>query len=310
MKTTSFSKTLKVFASFLIVFSIVLTSLPVAEAATTKATIYRLSTDSYLYDKTASSRKRLLMIKTGTVVSSTYASGAFRRVTYAGKTGYVASKYLTLYEKKQTVSGQRYLVLKKTPIKKTAVDTATTIGTLNEEDVYYTSQHVTNPLGETWYQISKEGKTGFVLANQATPIAYESQSNLSLKTTAATTIRSYAGPSYATVQTIPSNTVIKISGRIGNWYRVSYNGKTGYAASSTFTTLATKQKIAGARFELEKAVSIKSSPDAKASTLTTLQSGDIYYTTQLVTSNGQQWHRVSKDGKTGYIPVGQGKSVR
>ena len=223
------------------------------------------------------------MIKTGTVVSSTYASGAFRRVTY-GKTGYVASKYLTLYEKKQTVSGQRYLVLKKTPIKKTAVDTATTIGTLNEEDVYYTSQHVTNPLGETWYQISKEGKTGFVLANQATPIAYESQSNLSLKTTAATTIRSYAGPSYATVQTIPSNTVIKISGRIGNWYRVSYNGKTGYAASSTFTTLATKQKIAGARFELEKAVSIKSSPDAKASTLTTLQSGDIYYTTQLVTS--------------------------
>lgn len=310
MNTTSFSKTLKVFASFLIVFSIVLTSLPVAEAATTKATIYRLSTDSYLYDKTASSRKRLLMIKTGTVVSSTYASGAFRRVTYAGKTGYVASKYLTLYEKKQTVSGQRYLVLKKTPIKKTAVDTATTIGTLNEEDVYYTSQHVTNPYGETWYQISKEGKTGFVLANQATPIAYESQSNLSLKTTAATTIRSYAGPSYATVQTIPSNTVIKISGRIGNWYRVSYNGKTGYAASNTFTTLATKQKIAGARFELEKAVSIKSSPDAKASTLATLQSGDIYYTTQLVTSNGQQWHRVSKDGKTGYIPVNQGKSVQ
>ncbi|WP_368914510.1 SH3 domain-containing protein [Exiguobacterium acetylicum] len=518
MNTTSFSKTLKVFASFLVVFSIVLTSLPMAEAATTKATTYRLSTDSYLYDKTASSRKRLLTIKTGTVVSSTYASGSFRRVTYAGKTGYVASKYLTLYEKKQTVSGQRYLVLKKTPIKKTAVDTATTIGTLNKEDVYYTSQRVTNPYGETWYrvkydgktgyvaagakavaykkvtnttlktidayilrqyagtgypkvqtipsgkdvkvvgriekwvsiqydgktgymhqdafassekqnvtlipqtryqtksvtplysqaeakqslaslpkgtvvtsnaktaiyhqvtyagktgyvlsatlaeytektklpssrflltsplvirttpaangealatlsagnvyytktrvtnplgetwhQVSKEGKIGFVPANQGTAIAYETESNLSLKTTASTAIRSYAGPSYATVQTIPSNTVIKISGRIGNWYRVSYNGKTGYAASNTFTTLATKQTISGARFELENTVSIKSSPDAQASTLATLQSGDIYYTTQLVTSNGQQWHRVSKDGKTGYIPVNQGKSVQ
>jgi mannosyl-glycoprotein endo-beta-N-acetylglucosaminidase len=489
-----------------------------AEAATTKATTYRLSTDSYLYDKTASSRKRLLTIKTGTVVSSTYASGSFRRVTYAGKTGYVASKYLTLYEKKQTVSGQRYLVFKKTPIKKTAVDTATTIGTLNEEDVYYTSQRVTNPYGETWYrvkydgktgyvaagakavaykkvtnttlktidayilrqyagtgypkaqtipsgkdvkvvgriekwvsiqydgktsymhqdafassekqnvtlipqtryqtksvtplysqaeakqslaslpkgtvvtsnaktaiyhqvtyagktgyvlsatlaeytektklpssrflltsplvikttpaangealatlsagnvyytktrvtnplgetwhQVSKEGKIGFVPANQRTAIAYETESNLSLKTTSSTAIRSYAGPSYATVQTIPSNTVIKISGRIGNWYRVSYNGKTGYAASNTFTTLATKQTISGARFELENTVSIKSSPDAQASTLATLQSGDIYYTTQLVTSNGQQWHRVSKDGKTGYIPVNQGKSVQ
>jgi len=124
----------------------------------------------------------LLTIKTGTVVSSAYDAGSYKKVTYGGKTGYVASKYLVLYEKKQTISGQRYIVSTNTAIKNAARTTATTIGTLQSKDVYYTTQRITDPYGKTWYRLNYAGKTGYVPSG-ATPVSYQKIANETSRTT-------------------------------------------------------------------------------------------------------------------------------
>ncbi|MGX9806591.1 SH3 domain-containing protein [Exiguobacterium acetylicum] len=311
MNTTSISKPLKVFASLLIVFSIILSSLPIVNAATTKATTYRLSADTDLYDKTTSSRKRLLTIKTGTIVSSAYDAGSYKKVTYGGKTGYVASKYLVLYEKKQAISGQRYIVSTNTAIKNAARTTATTIGTLQNKDVYYTTQRVTDPYGKTWYRLNYAGKTGYVPSG-ATPVSYQNIKNETLRTTDTYTLRTYAGTGYPKIQSIPSGTNVEVVGKINEWYSVRYGKNSGYMHRDAFLQVSKQsiQTIPTARFLLKKSVEIKASASSTSKTIASLKTGDAYYTTTLATdSRGGTWHKIKKDGQTGYILANQGTSV-
>ena len=383
MNTTLFTKTLKMLVSFILVLGIFVSYSPSLEAATTKATTYRLSTDTYLYDKTTSSRKRLLTIKTGTIVSSTYesTSGYFRRVSYNGKTGYVASKYLAAYDKKETIKGQRFLVSKKTALHTAASTTAPVITTLNEQDAYYSSQKITNSVGEVWYRVKYDGKTGYARFLNAQPISYTRLAKTTLKTTDGYILRQYAGTAYPRQLVVPTGTSLQTTGRIGDWYnvtyagksgymhkaafvgsskqdvttipetafktktalalydatdgtkrplitipsgtivkstarsglyhRVTYNGKTGYALTASLTEYTATVKLASSRFLLSNAVAIKASPSSSSTTIASLQTGNVYYTTSLVTNSiGQQWHKVSKDGKTGYVQVNQGKAIK
>ena len=383
MNTTLFTKPLKMLVSFILVLGIFVSYSPSLEAATTKATTYRLSADTYLYDKTTSSRKRLLTIKTGTIVSSTYesSSGYFRRVAYGGKTGYVASKYLTTFDQKETIKGQRFLVSKKTTLHTSASATAPVIATLNEQDAYYSSQKITNSFGEIWYRIKFDGKTVYARALNTTPISYTKMSKTALKTTDGYILRQYAGTAYPRQIVVPTGTSLQTTGRIGDWYnvtyagksgymhkgafagsskqevttipetafqtksalvlydttdgtkrplvtlpkgaivkstavsglyhRVTYDGKTGYVLTAALKEYTAKVKLASSRFLLSNSVEIKSTPASSAATLASLQTGNVYYTTQLVTNPlGEQWHKVSKDGKTGYVKVNQGKTIK
>ncbi|MCT4779715.1 MULTISPECIES: SH3 domain-containing protein [Exiguobacterium] len=383
MNTTLFTKILKMLVSFIMVLGILVSYSPSLEAATTKPTTYRLSTDTYLYDKTTSSRKRLLTIKTGTIVSSTYvsSSGHFRRVSYDGKTGYVASKYLAAYDKKESITGQRFLVSKKTTLHKSASTTAPVIATLNEQDAYYSSQKITNSLGEVWYRVTYDGQTAYVRSLNATPISYTKLSKATLTTTDGYILRQYAGTSYPRQLVVPTGTSLQTAGRIGDWYNVTYAGKSGYMHKAAFvgsskqeittipetafktkastvlydTTVGTKRplvtipsgsivkstalsglyhrvtyagktgyvltatlaeytttvKLAASRFLLSTEVEIKTKPLSSSATLASLQTGNVYYTTQLVTnSTGEQWHKISKDGKTGYVKINQGKTIK
>lgn len=381
MNTTLFTKTLKMLVSFILVLGVFVSYSPSSEAATTKATTYRLSADAYLYDKTASSRKRLLTIKTGTIVSSTYESASFRRISYNGKTGYVASKYLTAYDKKETIKGQRFLVSKKTPLHTAASTTAPVTVTLNEQDAYYTSQKVTNSVGEVWYRVAYGGKMVYARSLNATPILYTKMSKTALKTTDGYILRQYAGTAYPRQLVVPTGTSLQTTGRVGDWYsvtyagksgymhkgafagsskqevttipetafktklalalynttdgtkrplitipsgtivkstarsglyhRVTYNGKTGYALTVSLTEYTATTKLALSRFLLSNTVAIKTSPSASGTTIASLQSGNIYYTKSLVTNPfGEQWHKILKDGKSGYVKVNQGQAVK
>ncbi|MCT4793393.1 SH3 domain-containing protein, partial [Exiguobacterium artemiae] len=381
MNTTLFTKTLKMLVSFILVLGVFVSYSPSSEAATTKATTYRLSADTYLYDKTTSSRKRLLTIKTGTIVSSTYESASFRRISYNGKTGYVESKYLTAYDKKETIKGQRFLVSKKTPLHTAASTTAPVTVTLNEQDAYYTSQKVTNSIGEVWYRVKYDEKTGYVRSLNEKPISYTNLPKTTLKTTDSYILRQYAGTGYKRQLVIPTGTALQTAGRIGDWYnvtyagksgyihkaafvssskkdvttiletafktkttlalydatdgtkrslvtipsgtivkstarsglyhRVTYNGKTGYALTASLTEYTATVKLDPSRFLLSNAVAIKSSPLSSSTTIASLQTGNVYYTTSLVTNPiGEQWHKISKDGKVGYVKVNQGKAIK
>ncbi|WP_214845330.1 SH3 domain-containing protein [Exiguobacterium sp. S90] len=276
---------------------------------TIQETTFKLKLTTSLYDATDLSKKSLLTIPSGTLVKSTAKSGLYHRVTYNGKTGFVLTTALTEYTSTAKIASSRFMMTKSLEIKATPSSTSSTKATFHSGDVYYTKYLVTNAIGEQWHKVSKDGQTGYVKINQGTSIAYKALTDLSLKTTAPTALRSYAGPSYATVKTIPTGTVIAIKGQIGSWYKITYDGKSGYAAASTFADHVTTEKISGVRFKLSTDVAIKSSPKSSATTVATFSKDDIYYTTEVVTNGSAKWHRVTKDGKTGYIPVNQGTPV-
>ncbi|MGX8237096.1 SH3 domain-containing protein [Exiguobacterium undae] len=302
MNTTLFTKTLKMLVSFILVLGLFVSYSPSFEAATTKATTYRLSTDTYLYDKTTSSRKRLLTIKTGTIVSSTYESASFRRVSYNGKTGYVASKYLTAYDKKETIKGQRFLVSKKTPLHTAASTTAPVITTLNEQDAYYSSQKITNSVGEVWYRVKYDEKIGYARFLNAQPISYTRLAKTTLKTTDGYILRQYAGTAYPRQLVVPTGTSLQTTGRIGDWYNVTYAGKSGYMHKAAFIS-SSKQTTTG--INIPETTFKASATTMYDSVLSTKKSVIKIPNNTILKSTLKigNYHRVTYNKKVGYVPT-------
>ncbi|AJD93480.1 hypothetical protein JMA_41630 (plasmid) [Jeotgalibacillus malaysiensis] len=118
------------------------------------------------------------------------------------------------------------------------------------------------------------------------------------QTTANLNVRSGASTKHKVITNIPKGTKVTSDSRIGNWYKVSYKGKTGYvsgsylkkvaASSPTVTTYTTKKNI-----DLRPARSYKQKPIVR------IPKGK---TVTHVKSYGS-WTQVKYGSKTGYVPT-------
>ncbi|MGL6102921.1 MAG: N-acetylglucosaminidase, partial [Exiguobacterium acetylicum] len=64
-----------------------------------------------------------------------------------------------------------------------------------------------------------------------------------VRATSNVALRSYVGSSYNVIKTIPQNLVVTVSGQIGDWYKISYDGKSGYAYKGAFVTTSSKLNV-------------------------------------------------------------------
>jgi len=297
--------------ALLLVIGLISTSSP-ADAATTPWTTYKTVTDATLYSATTSEKRALITIPAGTIIRSDYlsAAGTYRRTSYGGKTGYVLLSKLSEYYVNQSIKGVRYQLTEDVVAKSGANAKSTTLKTLKSGNIYYTTLVVTDPYGGKWHRMSLDGKAAYVTAGKGMLVSYQSISDYSMKAVANTPLRFYAGISYATRVTIPQGTVLSASGKLGDWYKVSYAGNNGYvAASSLASNMITKQTV-GTRYVLSTSVDVKTQAVSTAATIKRLASGNVYYTTQTVTDgHGKTWHRMKVDGKTGYVPAGLGSKI-
>ncbi len=109
-----------------------------------------------------------------------------------------------------------------------------------------------------WYKTTYKSKTGYVCASYVKKLS----SSSSVTTVSATTskvgyvnasgglnLRKGKGTSYGVICVIPNGSKVTVKSSSGSWYKVVYNGKTGYvsagfisssAASSSATTLVTR----------------------------------------------------------------------
>ncbi|WP_338042117.1 SH3 domain-containing protein [Exiguobacterium oxidotolerans] len=269
-------------------------------------TTFKTRLTTSLYDSTGLSKRSLLIIPSNTILKSSAESGLYHRVTYKEKTGYILTTALikqTNTFKKQSISGQRFITSKEMTIYQSAVTTSKKIASLDANDIYYTSQKVTNPYGEVWYRVVYDGKTGYIQALNVNPISYKSVTGTTYKTTVPSSLYHYAGTGYPRHSVIPAGTSLKPTGRIGDWYRISYAGKTGYMY------IATAENIKGSRYKLSTSVDIKETPEESSRTLDTLDKENVFYTSQRVKIDSSSWYRVTKDGKTGYILFKEGTSA-
>ena len=272
-----------------------------------------------LRDQPGTSGKILTTIpkgKTVTILSEKDENGWYK-VSYGGKTGYVSGSYLTT-----SPSGSTTITTK----------TGTATENLNLRNQASLSGKIltTIPKGKTvtilsekdengWYKVSYDGKTGYAISNYIKEGDSNSESTESapskptVSKTGTTTenlnLRNQASLSGKILTTIPKGkTVTILSEKDENgWYKVSYDGKTGYAISnyikegdsnseSTDSTPSTPVPIEGQPTEN---LNLRDQPGTSGKILTTIPKGKIV--TILSEKNANGWYKVSYKGKTGYV---------
>ena len=170
----------------------------------------------------------ILMIPKGSSVSITGYSGSWAKVSYAGKTGYASTNYLTnskveTYESKITTAnlymrtgpGTGYPIILTIP-------KGSTVG-------------VTGYSG-SWAKASYAGKNGYCSTNYlTTPSNTVSETKY---TTADLNLRTGPGTSYSVLLVIPKGSQVTIGIPSNGWVKASYHEKSGYVNTSYLSSIS------------------------------------------------------------------------
>jgi uncharacterized protein YgiM (DUF1202 family) len=172
----------------------------------------------------------ILTVPAGRTVTVLSSSGNWYKVRYNGKTGYMKSGYFTdettssSYVTEKTSANLR---LRSTTSTSSSSNIITTIPKGASVKVY-------KEVAGGWYYVSYGSKKGYVKAGYfASDSSSSSSSGRSGKTTANVRLRSSTSTSSSSniILVIPSGRTVTILGTSGNWYKVRYNGQTGYVSS-------------------------------------------------------------------------------
>lgn len=167
------------------------------------------------------------------------------KVSYNGKTGYMSAQYVRITPtdsyssaKSGTVSGDS-VRLRMGP----STDFAS-IGSLNKG----ASVKITGETG-SWYEVSANGKYGYMskdyikIVTTASTDTVEKMDKIGIVTGNGVRMRSGAGTSYSTIGYYNKGIQVKVTGKTGSWYAVSYNGLNGYM-STDYVKLSTGNAVA------------------------------------------------------------------
>lgn len=136
-----------------------------------------------------------------------------------------------------------------------------------------------------------------------TPTQYHASSvtkfaKTTYQTTANLNVRSGASTKHKVITKIPKGTKVTSDSRIGNWYKVSYKGKTGYVSGSYLKKVAASApKVT--TYTTKSAVDMKAGRHRNQKTIVKIPKGK---TVTHVKSYGS-WTQVKYGSKTGYVPT-------
>lgn len=250
-------------------------------------------------------------IPKNTTVKVLASSNGWSRVYYNGKFGYSYSSYLvantSTNTNTNTTSPSITALNKEGKVIKVASN-----DTLNVRSLPNTSGSVVAKLTngtkvqiigqdkETkWYQISYNGKTGFVSNSYISIVGDWNSSSTSTTTMYTTTnlnLRSGASVNYSILTTIPSGAPVTCYSKDSNgWMKVSYNGVTGYVNATYLTSsqpsTSTVKKVTTTN------VNMRTGAGTQYSIIKTVASNTV------VESLGKSgdWSKVKVGSDTGYI---------
>ncbi|WP_214688436.1 SH3 domain-containing protein [Exiguobacterium sp. s163] len=149
---------------------------------------------------------------------------------------------------------------------------------------------------------------GQELAKDDSPVVRHAATTTKFKTktyqtTANLIVRSGASTKYKAITKIPKGAKVTSSLRIGNWYKVTYKGKTGYSYGSYLkevkASTVSKNSSTSVSYKTTRSLALKSGRSTKYKTLTTIPKGK---SVKYVKAYGS-WTKVSYGSKTGYVPT-------
>ena len=164
----------------------------------------------------------------------------------------------------------------------------------------------------SWYKVSVNGKEGYVSGEYLTGTTATDVTlgTGTVKCSSSVNFRSAPNTSSTSYGELKNGTKVNVVGVSSGWYKVTYNGKTGYihpdyitlASSSAGTAIAPSNTVTSTTgtagtVKCSSSVNLRSEANTSSSILAELKNGTAV--TVVSTTNG--WCKVTCSGKTGYI---------
>ncbi len=185
----------------------------------------------------------------GTTYLLTGQSGAWYRISFDGKVGYISAAYFSIPPMVQVPqpaaptpeSGQGTIVNcnNSVNVRSGPGTNHSVIGSASKGATYT----ITGQSG-SWYIIAFSGKTGYISADyfsassmpapQPAGPALESGQGTIVNCNNSVNVRSGPGTNYSILGSAPKGAAYTITGKSGAWYEVDFNGKTAYISASYF----------------------------------------------------------------------------
>ena len=240
------------------------------------------------------------------------------KVEYKGVTGYVSSDYIFIS------SGDIEEDASEEP--PATLEDGVTTANVNFRNNASTSSSIitTIPMNTTikildkstsgWYKIEYKGVTGYVSSeyvtingNSTDDSSNNDKPSTTLEkgvTTANLNFRKDTSTSSSIIATIPKNTTINIVDKsISGWYKVEYNGNTGYVSSSYVTINGSGTNNSTTTPSTQKGVTtdnlnFRKNASTSSSIITTIPKNT---TINIVDKSISGWYKVEYKGNTGYV---------
>ncbi len=260
------------------------------------------------------------------------------KLKYNSKNGYVSSQYVNIKQPTVTsVSNLKGTVnTKKDPliVRSGPGSSYNKLGSLAKGKTFNITGKSTDSSGVTWYRLTFNSKTGYV-SSVYVKTSSTSSSTVTDVTNATGTVntksdplivRSGAGASYSRLGSLAKGKTFTITGQATDksgvvWYKLTYNGKTGYVSSVyvkvTASSSSSEDTSSGSdsgttgpiSFQLgtvttsSSPLNVRSGPGTSYSKLGTLAKGSsVTITGSSKDKNGKVWYQYQfSSNKTGYI---------
>ncbi|MGE6258090.1 SH3 domain-containing protein [Heyndrickxia sporothermodurans] len=273
---------------------------------------YKANKDTYVYQSFGETFKKLILIPKNTIVTSTNRIGNWYSTSYGGIKGYFNmddfSPYTEITYKTTNTNETFYFSKKTTKLYPTPNSMNKEVYTISSNNGFSSTQEVLNSLGETWYRVTFNKQTLYINSNDVLKSSF-STTKTKYKANKDTYVYQSFGNAYEKLVKIPKSTIVSPNKKIGDWYSVSYNGKSGYVYIGDFSpyTNLSEEKITDTTFITTFDLNLRETADPTATIYTTIPNSKIVIASYKV-SNG--WYKVTYGGKTGYVSGSYLKQVK
>lgn len=274
-------------------------------------TKYKATIDTYVYQYYGTIFTKLVKIPKNTILSTSKKIGNFYYVSYGGKKGYINIADFTnnINEVKyETTPTTYYFTNNLTKYYTAPGENQQEVASIEENNGFASTQKATDQLGETWYRISYNGQDYYINSVDVTANTFSTFTNTNYKATKETYVYESFGSQFKKLVTVPKDTVVASNKKIGNWYSVTYNGKTGYINMSDFTKSdnITVVDIPNTNFITTAELNLRVSYDASSAIITTIPKSATVIATHKASNN---WYKVTYNGQTGFVSGAYLKAV-
>lgn len=243
-----------------------LSAASVPSSASANSRVYTTTANLNLRSTANPNGNVLLTIPKDREVTYVSTQGAWHRVTFNGRTGFVSSQYIKV-QNKPTNSGSALTSNSTNSSAAVSTRTYSTTDNLNLRASASTTGRIltTIPKNKTvtylstsgsWHRVKYGSHTGFVSSkyikvttnstSQKPPATAQKPNNVTptsvttYTTTANLNMRLAANTSSKVLATIPNKTKLEVLSKQGTWYRVKYKNQIGFVSASFVNSVTTK----------------------------------------------------------------------